>query len=388
MARKQSDYLAALLAEDEEAQGPAATPAVIDNTPPARPSGTPEEPVPAPPPAPVTAAAPPRPATPRSSAPGLGPLRGTTLLNRESALARVASGEVRQVTQLLLDPSRVRVWAGNARSYAHLTEESCRELIDSIIAEGGQKVPAVVRRIENDPAFDYEVIAGTRRHWSIAWLRANSYPQFQFLAQVAQLDDEAAFRLADLENRARKDVSDLERARNYALALKDHYGNHLTRMAERLKLSKGWLSKMLRVASLPDSVVAAFASPADVQLKPGYSLAQALDDKQAQAMILKEARQIAREQDAARSGGRPLLPSAEVLQRLLAAPRTGQSPRGPLFVWDAPATGRCAVSVLSAGRQGITLKLHNGTGATEQDMIEGVRAALEALEAQGKGMQR
>jgi ParB family chromosome partitioning protein len=238
MARKQSDYLAALLAEDEDT-GPAAGPApasppapagtmpeVIDNTPPARPSGVVAEPA-APPP--VAA-----PAPARAPSPGLGPLRGTTLLNRESALARVASGEVRQVTQLLLDPARVRVWAGNARSYAHLSEESCRELIDSIIAEGGQKVPAVVRRLEGDPAYDYEVIAGTRRHWSIAWLRANSYPQFQFLAQVAQLDDEAAFRLADLENRARKDVSDLERARNYALALKDHYGNHLTRMAERL----------------------------------------------------------------------------------------------------------------------------------------------------------
>jgi ParB family chromosome partitioning protein len=32
-------------------------------------------------------------------------------------------------------------------------------------------VPAVVRRLEGDPAYDYEVIAGTRRHWSIAWLR-------------------------------------------------------------------------------------------------------------------------------------------------------------------------------------------------------------------------
>jgi ParB family chromosome partitioning protein len=49
-------------------------------------------------------------------------------------------------------------------------------------------------------------------------------------------------------------------ARNYAQALKDHYGNHQTRMAERLKLSKGWLSKMLKVAALPDDVVAAFAS--------------------------------------------------------------------------------------------------------------------------------
>ena len=99
MARKQSDYLAALL-DDGPTDSPAPAPAER----------------------------------------GSERLRGTTLLGRESALARVASGEVRQVTQLLLDPARVRIWPGNARSYAHLTEAGCRELIDSIIAEGGQKV--------------------------------------------------------------------------------------------------------------------------------------------------------------------------------------------------------------------------------------------------------
>ena len=70
--------------------------------------------------------------------------RRNSLLGRESALARVASGEVRQVTQIALDPARVRPWAGNARSYGHLSEENCRDLIDAIIAEGGQKVPAIV----------------------------------------------------------------------------------------------------------------------------------------------------------------------------------------------------------------------------------------------------
>ncbi|MEL0209087.1 MAG: ParB N-terminal domain-containing protein, partial [Novosphingobium sp.] len=152
MARKQSDYLASLLADEEavETKSEIATAAASEAV----------NEAPAPAPAPV-----------RNER-----LRGTTLLGRESALARVASGEVRQVTQLLLDPARVRVWKGNARSYEHLTVDSCRELIDSIIAEGGQKVPAVVRRIDGDPDHDFEVIAGTRRHWSISWLRKHSYP--------------------------------------------------------------------------------------------------------------------------------------------------------------------------------------------------------------------
>jgi ParB family chromosome partitioning protein len=355
MARKQSDYLAALLADDESV-----------------PEVSTEE-------------------VPTQSAPSPAPdlrtqrARGTTLLGRESALARVASGEVRQVTQLLLDPAKVRVWSGNARSYEHLTEASCQELLDSIVAEGGQKVPAVVRRIEGDPNYDYEVIAGTRRHWSISWLRAHSYPEMMFVAQVAQLDDEAAFRLADLENRARKDVSDLERARNYAAALKSHYGNHQSRMAERLKLSKGWLSKMLKVASLPDAVVAAFSSPAEVQLKPAYPLAQAMDDRLAAASILKAAKGLASEQATRVRTGAPALPAAEVLTRLLAAPHAETPPAGPIYNWLSPH-GRSGLSVISTNRQGATVRVHAGSGAHIDELVEAFRQALISLEEQGKGV--
>ncbi|MFC3172741.1 ParB/RepB/Spo0J family partition protein [Novosphingobium bradum] len=358
MARKQSDYLAALLSGEQDQPAEAEAPGSAEAE------------------AQAQAA--------REAARAERP-RGTTLLGRESALARVASGEVRQVTQLLLDPARVRVWPGNARSYAHLTEEHCRELIDSIIAEGGQKVPAVVRRVEGDPDHDYEVIAGTRRHWSISWLRAHSWPEMQFLAQVAQLDDEAAFRLADLENRARKDVSDLERARNYARALFDHYGNHQGRMAERLKVSKGWLSKLLKVAAIPDAVVAAFASPADVQLKPAYPLAQALDDRVAAPAILREARGLAREQQERREDGRPALPAAEVIRRLIHAGH--DRPKAEPRVLEG-AFGRPAVTVRNATRAGITLQLHAGHGLSTDALIDRVRDALIALEDEGMGLQR
>ena len=351
MARKQSDYLAALLADDTLATDEAPSPA------------------------------PAREATPERA-------RATTLLGRESALARVASGEVRQVTQLLLDPARVRIWPGNARTYAHLSEENCGELIDSIVAEGGQKVPAVVRRVDGDPDHEFEVIAGTRRHWSISWLRAHSYPDMQFVAQVASLDDEAAFRLADLENRARADVSDLERARNYLDALKAHYGNHQTRMAERLKLSKGWLSKMLKVATIPDAVIAAFASPGDVQLKPAYALAQALDDKDTAKAITATARQIAKDQASRRETGDLPYPAADVLRRLLDAPKFMKGEERPEPYRYATKYGRTALTVQSANRQGVTIRLHAGSGADTDELVTALREALAHLEATGRGLQR
>jgi ParB family chromosome partitioning protein len=351
MARKQSDYLADLLADDD-----------LDR----------REPSPA----------------PETADPARERPRGTTLLNRESALARVATGEVRQVTQLLLNPARVRIWPGNARSYAHLSEESCRELIDAIIAEGGQKVPAVVRRVEGEAAFDYEVIAGTRRHWAISWLRANSYPDMQFVAQVYALDDEAAFRLADIENRARKDVSDFERARNYAAALGAHYGNRANRMAERLRVSKGWLSKMLKVAAIPDAIVSAFATPADLQLKPGYTLAQALDDKAAASAMVRAAAAIAKEQSLRRAKMQPAIPAQDVLKRLLAAGAGEGLGKGEPTYAAISALGRPMLTVQSANRQGVTVRLHAGSGAEVEDLVDALRDALASLEGQGRGLQR
>lgn len=350
MAKKQSDYLADLLSDDAQPETPQAQEA---------------------PPLPVSAPSPDR-AVSRA---------GLSLLGRENALARVASGEVRQVTQLLLDPARVRVWGGNARIQAQLTEESCRDLIDSIIAEGGQKVPAVVRRIEGDAAHDYELIAGTRRHFAISWLRANSYPDVKLLAQVADLDDEAAFRLADIENRARKDISDIERARNYAQALDEHYGGKAVRMAERLRLSKGWLSKMLKAATIPDEVLAAFANWSELTLNPAYKLALALDDKARAKAIVKEAKAIAGQRPS------PALSGSQVLARLMAA-TASPLPAARDFRMDiGGAHGRPILSVRGVNRQGITLHVPMASGASDDQIADGVRQVLEALRANGVTVQ-
>jgi ParB family transcriptional regulator, chromosome partitioning protein len=353
MSKRQSDYLSSLLNDAPAAAAEGATPP------------------PLPPPEPTR------------------PVR-TTLLDRETALARIATGEVKQVTQLLLDPSRVRIWPGNARHQASLTEESCRDLIDSIIAEGGQKVPVVVRRLTDVDGFDYELIAGTRRHWSISWLRANNYPDTQLLAQVQSLDNESAFRLADLENRARRDVSDFERARNYRDALKSYYGDRQNRMAERLNLSKGWLSKMLTVAAMPDWAVATYASPADIQLKVCYQLAQRLtslaeNDAKALKKVKAEAELITADQAKRRKAGQPTIAAADVTKRLSEAAQETRGEAEVLFNANS-RHGRPAVSVLSANRNGATVRIHAGSGASDSELVAMVADALKALQAKGRGV--
>jgi ParB family chromosome partitioning protein len=369
MAKKQRDYLASLLADMPAETGTAPSPAPAEDGAAADEANASS---------PRLSPAPPAPAPARATA-----RAGLSLLGRENALARVASGEVRQVTQLLLDPARVRVWSGNARLQAQLSEESCRDLIDSIVAEGGQKVPAVVRHLAGDPDHDYELIAGTRRHFAIAWLRAHSWPEMKLLAQVADLDDEAAFRLADIENRARKDISDIERARNYAEALERHYGGKAVRMAERLKVSKGWLSKMLKAAALPDAVLAAFANWHELTLNPAYKLALALDDKSRAEAIRREAKAIATENVRAADRGEPPSPGAAVLARLLrATARVAPAQRDYRMELPGPH-GRPLMVVKGVTRQGISLHLPLGSGAGDDQLAQALRDVLETLRRNG-----
>jgi ParB family transcriptional regulator, chromosome partitioning protein len=350
MAKKQSDYLADLLADD--AADAVQKPLEGDG---------------APSPAPTANRA------------------GMSLLGRESALARVASGEVKQVTQLQLEPHRVRMWEGNARLQAQLSEANVRDLIDSILSEGGQKVPVIVRRVNDDPAYDYEVVAGTRRHFAISWLRKNNYPEMRLLAQVADIDDEAAFRLADIENRARKDVSDFERARNYLAALDTHYAGKQRRMAERLRLNESWLSRILKVASLPDAVAACFGRLEDIQVKPAYPLAVMCSDPNQREAIIDRAHSLTDQQVARGKKGQALMGGAEVIRQLMHGLGGNESP-SPAPMMVESNMGRPMVSLGGRTRQGLTLKLHAASGANSDEVAEGVRALLIQLEAEGKGL--
>jgi ParB family chromosome partitioning protein len=145
---------------------------------------------------------------------GMGVLAG-----RSNRLADLASGSMVNRTVELVDPARCRMWPGHNRDYEALSEARCEDLIESLKAQGTQEVPALVRRLPNDPSYDFEVISGARRHWSVSWLRSHNYPEFRFLVEIRDLTDEEAFRLSDLENRARQDISDFERARDYLRAL-------------------------------------------------------------------------------------------------------------------------------------------------------------------------
>ncbi len=120
------------------------------------------------------------------TAPRRPTIAGNVLTGRANRIAELASGAVVSRTHELVDPARCRMWAGHNRDYALLNEERCSDLIESIKAQGRQEMPAIVRRVSGEADYDFEVICGARRHWTISWLRSHNYPDFKFHGRRAR----------------------------------------------------------------------------------------------------------------------------------------------------------------------------------------------------------
>lgn len=255
------------------------------------------------------------------------PPRTGVLQSRSNRLAEMAAGQTVTREHELVDPSVCRVWEFHNRDYDALTEESCGDLIESFRAQGKQEVPAIVRRVLGDPTYQFEVICGARRHWTASWMRANGAAQFKFLVEPRELSDEEAFRIADLENRSRQDLSDVERARDYAGALNRYYGGNQARMAERLSVSQSWLSRYLELAEFPAPVVSAFGILHAIKISHGATLAPLLRHPLSQAAVVAEAQLIADEQKERAEKKQPVIAAPDVVKRLQQATRRKDAAR-------------------------------------------------------------
>ena len=312
------------------------------------------------------------------AAPRRSGIATNVLTGRANRLADLASGAVVTRTHELVDPARCRMWAGHNREYGLLNEQRCEDLIESIKAQGRQEIPAIVRRVVGDPNYDFEVICGARRHWTISWLRSHNYPEFKFLIDVREIGDEEAFRLADIENRARDDLTDLERARDYLRALDAYYEGRQKTMAERLKVSESWLTRYLDLARLPTELTKAFTEPQELGVRNAIALKSLLKPEDRRERAFKEAERLAKAQD---ESGQPM-PVLEVLKALTLAvdpPKRSGSPKksGSTTTTVSTEGGKAVLRVEGADRKGVRLTLLNKGGASREDAERAIREVLD-----------
>lgn len=293
------------------------------------------------------------------------------MASRSQTLARIATGKSVADRTEWVDPAKCRPWRMHNRDLDHLTEESCRDLIDSFLSAKKQRIPAIVRRLKDDPEFEFEIIAGVRRWWTVKWLRAHHHPEFDYLVTIQTVTDEEAFRVSDVENRSRKDISDWERAKEYTVALAEFYEGSQSQMAEHLNLSKSWLSRLLDVARLPDDVVSAFSDTHDITVRVARDIKPLTGDTKALAKMRDEAVRIAEERT--KTGVK--LSGPEVAKRLVKA-TVAASVKGASEKEVAGKSGKVILRYTKARGGGLTIKVPPKTDASPAELLKAIEDLL------------
>ena len=293
------------------------------------------------------------------------------MASRSQTLARIATGKAVADRTEWVDPAKCRPWRMHNRDLDHLSEDSCRDLIDSFLSAKKQRIPAIVRRLKGDPEFEFEIIAGVRRWWTVTWLRAHHHPEFEYLVTIQSVADEEAFRISDVENRARKDISDWERAKEYAIALTEFYDGSQTQMAAHLNLSKSWLSRLLDVARLPAEIVAAFADTHDITVRVARDIKPLVGDPSALANMQEEALRIAE----ARRGEGVKLTGPETARRLVQA--TIQPTVKNTSEKEVKSKAGEVILRYTKGRAGaLTIKLPSKITASRSEVLKAIEGLL------------
>ena len=154
-----------------------------------------------------------------------------------------------------IDPALCDVWAGNTRDVAALASPAFADLMESL-QKVGQQVPAIARISPGDPD-RLEIVAGACRLTAIRRINEERgvHEQMRLLVDLRDLDDEAALKIVDAENRGRSDMSQFEKACFYERAIPGIYATEQN-LAAALGLNKSTVNRTLAIARLPGEVVA------------------------------------------------------------------------------------------------------------------------------------
>jgi ParB family transcriptional regulator, chromosome partitioning protein len=253
-----------------------------------------------------------------------------------------------------LDPKRVRPSKWKNRHELSFSTPRYAELKAEIEAAGGNVQAIKVRKAGKgaDGQDEYEIVYGRRRH------RACLELGLTVAAVVEEMGDMQLFTEMERENRNRQDLSPWEHGVMYKDALDAGLFASQRQLAAKLGIPQSNLSLALKLASLPDEVVAAFPSPLDLQFRWGTVLADALERDTARVMTVAS-------ELAALS---PRLSSKEVLARLVSAQQESSPPAAREFKSGDKVLG----TWVRDSKGGGSLRLRSGalTAGTEKKLVE------------------
>ena len=237
----------------------------------------------------------------------MGVLGRSSPLGKELAEVKARLREYEGSVPLkLLDPKVITRSRLANRHESEFDSADFAKLKNEIEHAGVNVQPVKVRPL--DPPRDgveYELVFGHRRH------RACLELGVPVLAMIESVSDKQMWLTMDRENRERRNLSPWEQGQSIQRALQAGLFTSIRRLAEEAGMDHSNAAKALRLAELPTAVVAAFSSPADIQLHWARPLSDALQ-KDPEGVL-------ARAKDLAARGTVPRAPKA-VLHELLGLP--------------------------------------------------------------------
>jgi ParB family chromosome partitioning protein len=194
----------------------------------------------------------------------------------------VLVGEVR-----LINPALIRVTQHPNRAPDAYTNEEFDVFRDVIQHANGNTQPITVRRTADaTDGYEYELIAGHRRHRACLDLGLD-------VLAVIEVDcgDDSAYLLRLRENSGRVDLSPWELGCQVLDGIKHRHLRSIRHAGLVTGRDPSDLAKAVQLAELPPSVIGAFASPTELQYRHAKPLTDAL--KTRETAVISEAKRIA-----------------------------------------------------------------------------------------------
>jgi ParB family chromosome partitioning protein len=263
---------------------------------------------------------------------------------------------------LAVDPRRCRPWKYHNRTDAWYTKQRCQDLIESLTKDG-QLEPALARKINGDPDFDYELIYGMRRRF------AAEFTNSKLKIRISDADDTKAAVLMHIENADRQDITPMERAVSFLSQMDANIFPTQESLAEAVGYSKAQIAKMLKAAEILKQTTLSqlFADKSAVPVEQAYKLAALFERPGAKEVVLQAASNLLRKKDAVRT------PSA-VLKTLLASLDRSQRLEPMKRDYNIGASGRVVVTRNPKGK--VTFAFSKGLRESDR---EGLLVALDKV---------
>jgi ParB family chromosome partitioning protein len=284
----------------------------------------------------------------------LGPIAEQANIYVEHVATRAKHYDEAKANGLLLvqlDPKKIRATKFRNRSDLSLLAHDPKFIkLTKSIASKGQQTPIRVRPVKDALPFEFEIVAGHRRHAACLALDASTGNGFSIIAMV----DASAGETRDLvlkmysENEDREPLSPHETGMMFKHWLETKVFPTQEAIATEIGQTKQNVGKYITIASLPDYVIAAFRDPRVLSLRWCSQLAGACETRGPELKALAD--ELAKRNPA---------PSPEtVFAELIAA--TPKKKTGSARASESIKEGNKVLFELSAreGRYGIRLGKH------------------------------